>query len=164
MQTNYSTAIMLFNPNVRAIEVAYNPLEEEPNQTLYTFKSLNKDIQVGDLVVVPTGTRHGYTVVKVVEVDVEVDIESTIQLLWIVSRLDLAANDAVLGEEKKWIADLKQAEARKKREEIKASMQETYDDAEGGLDASLIATMGSDVLLLEATTVDSSEETLTDED
>lgn len=149
--TNYSTAVMLFNPKIRAINIFYNPIEKDPSQSSFTFKSLDPTIETDDLVVIPTDTRHGFTVVKVAEVDVEVDIESDTQLKWIASKLDTRANDAVLLEEGKWIAQMKKGEARKRREEIKKNMEDLYTDEEGALDTLPIASMDSDVLLLEST-------------
>lgn len=159
---NYSTAVMLFNPNIRAIKIIYDDIEDKPHQEHYTFKSLDPKIEKGDLVVIPTDTRHKYTVAKVSEVDVDVDIESNTQLQWIVSRLDTQANDAVLTEEGKWIEQMKAAEKRKKREEIKKNMQEMYADTDGDLESLPIAHIDSDVLLIEAATV-TVEETVSEE-
>lgn len=73
---NYSTAVMLFNPEIRAISVSYEKDEKGAGKKpFYTYKTLDKTIEKGDLVVVPTDTRHEFTVVRVEEVDVEVDYE-----------------------------------------------------------------------------------------
>lgn len=137
---NYTTAVMLVNPNIRAIHVIYEAeVEGKPKQQRYTYKSLDPELKEGDLVVVPTDTRHGYTVVKVVDVDVEVDFDSNIQLKWIVGKVDLHQFELVLAEEGKAISAIKASEKRKKREEIKKNLLDLHEDDLKGL---AIANMG----------------------
>ena len=128
---NYSSAVMLINENIRAVHVVYEPDQEgKVLQTRYTFKTLDKTIQPGDLVVAPTDTRHNFTVVKVVAVDVEVDFESSVQLKWLAGKVDLTEYEAVVAKESEWIDVLKQSEKRRKREEIKKNMFDIYEDTE----------------------------------
>ena len=142
---NYTTAVMLINPNIRAIKTIYEPdvVDGAGRVTKtgqrYTFKTLDTSIKVGDLVVVPTNTRHNFTVVKVEEVDVEVDFEADLQLKWIVDRVDQTNHALVLAEEGKWIEQLKASEKRAKREEIKKKMFDMYQDT--GIDKLPIANM-----------------------
>lgn len=142
---NYTTAVMLINPNIRAIKTIYEPDVTDSSGRVtkagqrYTFKTLDTSIKAGDLVVVPTNTRHNFTVVKVEECDVEVDFESEIQLKWIVDKVDQANNTLVLAEETKWIEQLKASEKRAKREEIKKKMFDMYADT--GIDKLPIANM-----------------------
>lgn len=139
---NYSSAVMLINPNIKAIRCSYEP-SSRPDQkpTSYIFKTLEKDIKVGDYVIVPTDTRWQQTVNRVEEIDVEVDFDSTIQLKWIIGRVPKEDYDIVLAEEAKWIEALKESEKRKKREEIKKNLVDMYQDA--GIDKMPIANMGS---------------------
>lgn len=123
---NYSTAVMLINSNIRAIKTIYEPDTDKQKQSRYLFKTLDKDIKVGDFVVVPTDTRHNMTVVEVVEVDADVDFESGVEIKWIMSRVDMEKISNVLAEETKWIEALKASEKRKKREEIKKNMLDMY--------------------------------------
>lgn len=93
---NYSTAVMLINPNIRAIKAIYEPDSVDLAGKVvragqrYIFKTLDPSIIKGDLIVVPTTTRHGFTVVKVEEVDVEIDFEASIELKWIVDKVSVA--------------------------------------------------------------------------
>lgn len=138
---NYSSAVMLINPNIRAIKCSYEPAQREGQKpTSYIFKALDKDIKVGDYVIVPTDTRWEQTVNRVEEVDVEVDFDSTLQLKWIIGRVPKEQYDVVLAEEAKWIEALKESEKRKKREEIKKNLVDMYQDA--GIDKMPIANMG----------------------
>ena len=144
---NFSSAVMLINPHIRAIKVAYDDMTQKPHQTLYTFKTLDNSIKVDDMVVIPSDTRHKMTTVKVVAVDVEVDFDSDIQLGWVISRVDTESNAKVLTEETKWIEQIKAADKRKKREQLKQSMLEMYQA--DGIDNMAIANM-SDVPAVEA--------------
>ena len=154
--TNYSTAVMLFNPNIRAIKVSYETKEENKNRAFYTYKTLDETIQVGDYVVVPTDTRHGMTVCKVEEVDIEIDFEDNTQIKWLVDRVASESYEKILEDEKVWIDQMKAAQKRKQREELKKSMMEMYQDE--GLEKASIVNMGG-VPAIEAVTARNEEET-----
>lgn len=136
---NYSSAVMLINPNIRAVKIVYEKDSDNNKVTRYTFKTLDPSIKKGDLVVIPTSTRHGYTVVLVDDVDVEVDFDSSVELKWIVCKAPVQQYEDILAEEKKWIGAIKASEARKKREDIKKNMLEMYKDS--GIEQIGIATM-----------------------
>lgn len=114
---NYSTAVFLINPNVRAIVCVY-----EKDEKRVVFKSLESALKVDDLVVVPTQTRHGFTVVKIIEVDVEVDFDSADQVQWIVDKVDLESYKLTMEREQEALAAIKSAEVRKKREDLAKSL------------------------------------------
>lgn len=116
---NYSTAIFLINDDVRGVACTY---KKEDDAERYVFKTMDQDMAVGDYVVVPTSTRHGMTVVKVAAVDIDVDLESDIQLKWIIARLDLVDHDALLEQETAAINTIQSAQKRKKREELRAAL------------------------------------------
>lgn len=134
--TNYSTAVMLFNDNIRAIKCAYEPGSGNRDTV---FKTLDKTIEVDDLVIVPTGTRAGMTVVKVVEVDYDIDIEDDTQVDFIVGKVHIKAYDQILELEQKWISALKAGEKQRKRDELEGSMRGLY--ASSGIDSLEIANM-----------------------
>jgi hypothetical protein len=67
---NYTTAVFLINDSIRAVTCTY-----ENDGKRVPFKTLDKTIAVDDIVVVPSGTRHGMTTCKVVEVDSDVDYD-----------------------------------------------------------------------------------------
>ncbi len=77
---NYTTAVFLINDKARALRGTYEAGEHAPRAL---FKTFDPAIKKDDLVIVPTGTRHNMTVVKIVEEDVEIEIE-TDQPVWIV--------------------------------------------------------------------------------
>lgn len=117
---NLSTAVFLINDNARAVMVTYETGENAPKTM---FKTFDKSIKVDDFVVVPTDTRHHLTVCKVVEVDVDVDFDSSCQVKWLVGRVDLADTTEIKLWEDKVIESIKSAEKLKKRNELKASME-----------------------------------------
>jgi hypothetical protein len=124
---NYSTAVMLFNPQIRSVSVSYEVDKDGKGVQPFTiFKTMDPSIKREDRVVVPTSTRHSFTVCRVEEVDPEVDFESGTQLNWVVGKVDLHAYEAIIFEEGKMIDTMKAAEKQAKREEIKSKVQEFY--------------------------------------
>ena len=118
---NYTTAVFLINNKVRAIMATYEG--DDTNKNLRTmFKTLDQTIQVGDFIVVPTNTRHGMTVNKVVEVDVSVDFDSDKPVTWVVAKLDLGAYTKTMAQEDTAVMTIKSAEVRRKRDELRASL------------------------------------------
>lgn len=115
MAMNYSTAVFLINHNVRCISALYNPDEK---QKITHFKTLDKSIQKDDLIVVPTDTRVKFTVVQVLEVDIDFDPDSSTPMQWAVQKLDKADYDKTLAQENTMIATFKAAELRQKREDL----------------------------------------------
>lgn len=148
---NYSTAVMLINPNIRAISTLYQPDVTHNDGSILKkavrtiFKTLDQSIKKGDFVVVPTNTRHGATVVLVEDVDVEVDFESSTEIHWVIDRVSKEGHTKVLSEEGKWIEALKASEKRRKREEIKRNMLAMYDD--DGIQQLPIASLGAPTLV-----------------
>lgn len=125
---NYSTAVMLINPNIRAIKTIYEPDTTSKKQQRYIFKTLDHSIEKGDFVVIPTDTRHNMTVVQVDEVDVDIDFEDTMPIKWVISKVSIEENERILFEEGKWIEALKESEKKRKRDEIRKNMLELYAD------------------------------------
>lgn len=95
-----SKIVFLINDQVKLIRVSYEPHNEslgnvpkeanaylkerlvpEADSKKYLFKTLIQDLAVGDYVVVETGTRHGMTVCKVLEIDLDVDFDDGVPLL-----------------------------------------------------------------------------------
>ena len=122
---NYSKAIFLISDKARAVAVTYEEGEEAP-RTL--FKTLDPTIAVNHFVVVQTGTRHGMTVCKVVEVDVDIDVDDGEEIKWVVGLVETADFDRFVGQENDAIERIKKAEKRNKREELAKKL---LADAEG---------------------------------
>lgn len=122
---NHSHAVFLLNPKIRAIVAIYEPepFEGKHNPNNKTmFKTLDQDMKIGDLIIVPTTTRHNFTTMKVIAVDVEVDYNSSQEIKWVVSRIDVAAYERTVAIENQGIQKIKDHEARKKREELKEAL------------------------------------------
>lgn len=120
---NYSTAVFLVNKNVRAVAGIYEDDEggkKSPPRTL--FKTLDATIKVGDFVLVPTSTRHKMSVNKIVEVDCDVDYDSSVQIAWVISVVERADYERTLRMEESAIAAIKSAEKRRKQDELKAAL------------------------------------------
>jgi len=116
---NLSTAIFLINSSARAVAVSYEVGPDGKGKTpFYTFKTLDRETKVGDFVVIPTDTRHGMTIARVEEIDVEVDHDSAIDYKWVLDTVDLARAEDIKRQEAEALARIKSAEARAKREEL----------------------------------------------
>jgi len=122
---NYSSAIFLVNDDVRAVSVSYE-VDKDGNgvRPFYTFKTMSHDHAIGDYVVVPTTTRHGMTVARVEETDVEVDLDSTVQFKWLIDSVDKAAYDTILAAENEAIIRMKSAEKTRKQRELREKLLE----------------------------------------
>lgn len=123
---NYTTAVFLINKNVRAVLCNYEP--DAPDRKVM-FKTLDPAIREGDLVIVPTKTRHGFTVSKVVETDVDVDFDNQTSIAWLVCKIDQADYEATLAQEGDAITVIKSAEKTKKRNELAAALLVDSKDA-----------------------------------
>jgi len=116
---NYSTAIFLISDQARAVLVTYDSEDTSPKTM---FKTLDPDIKVDDFVTVPTDTRHNMTVCKVVEVDVEPDLESSTDMKWIIGVVNKADFDQIKSHEGDAIAKIRSAEKTRKRRELRDSL------------------------------------------
>lgn len=114
-----SHIVLLINDSVSVVKCSYESGHQAP---VYSFKTTIPDLAVGDLVVIPTDSRHKFTVVRVEETDVDWDYDSGVELKWIVDRVDIPAYQAILDYEQKAITAVQKAERRKKREELKSSV------------------------------------------
>lgn len=124
---NYTTAIMLVNDNIRAVKCIYEPDSTNGSAMLSKrtlFKTLDKSIAIGDFVIVPSDMRHKMTTVKVVEVDAEVDFESSIQVDWIIGKISMANYTEINAAEELAIQAIKAAERTRKKNDLRAKLLE----------------------------------------
>lgn len=122
---NYSTAIFLINKAVRAVKVSYDQDKAQPGNpagNLQLFKTFDASLAKGDFVIVPTDTRWNMTVCRIEEVGVEIDLESSAQVGWLIGRADRGDYDIVVADEEAAITAIKSAEKRRKQEELIASL------------------------------------------
>lgn len=118
---NLSTAMFLLNPSVRPVRVSYEDgALKNPDKH---FKTLDPDLKKGDFVIVPTGTRWGFTVCKVEEVDFLVDYDSPTQYMWIAGKVDKSTYDALVEQEKIALERVSKAQNAQKRAELAAALR-----------------------------------------
>lgn len=116
---NNTTVVFLINDKVRAIHATYEA-DEHAVKTL--FKTLDKDISVGDYIIVPTATRHKMTVCKVVAVDIEVDYDSSTLVDWVIGKVDRSAHEQTVAQEAVAIQTIRAAEVNKKRDDLRKAL------------------------------------------
>ena len=115
---NYSASITLIDERVRVIDVKFvNTARETPK--ICSYKSLDPNIGVGDLVVVPALYQDGksrFSVAEVVGVDGELEIDSKeIEYKWVVQRVNMSDYNDVLIREKAAIDILRKADRKQRR-------------------------------------------------
>lgn len=118
---NLTMAIFMVNRDVRAVRCQYDPTDSRDN-SIRTFKTLDQTIKKDDLVVVPTKTRQGYTVVKVIEDHVFPDLNSSEIVDWIVTKLRLENHEKRLKDEQLVVDLVRQADFRRQQSELKNSI------------------------------------------
>lgn len=116
---NQSLAIFLVNESVRAIYAIYEADTEKTKAARTMFKTFDDTIKANDLVIVPTETRHGMTVCKVVEVDAKVDYDSHEPVKWIVGKVDRHSYEVCLSREGDMLKIVTEAEESHKRRELR---------------------------------------------
>ncbi len=116
---NYSRAIFLISDDVRCVECTY---ESDEDAARTQFKTFDETVVVGDLVIVPTKTRHNMTVCKVVAIDVEPDLETSAHMDWLVGTVNHADFDSITAQEKDAIDRIKAAEKRRKKAELRETL------------------------------------------
>ena len=118
-----SMIVFLINDDVRAITGQY-----EPGGKIEPFKTMDPSIKKDDLIVVESGTRHEMTVVKVVDVDVDVDFEHGPDIKWVVQRIDTAGFDTMLKNEEAAVSTVQQAEKRRKKAELRENLFRDHEE------------------------------------
>lgn len=119
---NPSLSSFVVESACRAIRVEYDPDNKSNNNPSYLFKTLDPTLTKGDFVVVPTITRHGMTVVKIVEVDMIVNYDSNDNYQWIIGKVDKTAFDSLLAQDSVVINKIARIEQEKKKRELLAAM------------------------------------------
>lgn len=139
--SNQSTAVFLINDKTRAILATY---EEGDSAKRTMFKTFDSEIDVDDLIIVPTDTRHKMTVCKVVEVDVDVDFNSPTRVEWVVSKIDTSEYEDVVRREKDALKTIRSAEVRREREKLKEALLADLNGASTDRSIALLAGKGGD--------------------
>ena len=130
---NSSKIVFIINESTRLIRCAYDASSSHEVPKTYLFKTINQSIKVDDLVVVETNTRHGYTIVKVTEVDVDVDFDDTVELKWAFNPINLNAIVELKQAEQAAIDKVRAIELKKKREALRQAMFADNEETMGQL-------------------------------
>lgn len=119
-----STIVLLINDECRAIEGVY---EEGGSPT--TFKTFDPTIKVDDYCVVQSTTRHELTTVKVTDVDVDINFDTTKGLKWVVQKIDMPYFETILSQEAEAITAVQAAERKRKKAELRKSLMADHEDS-----------------------------------
>lgn len=123
-----SKIVFLINDSARAVGARY-----EPHGPVEVFKTLDPSIEVGDMIVVESGTRWDMTTAKVCEVDVDVNLDSDTPVKWVVQKIDSEAFDQIKEKEKAAVDAVQVAERSRKKKELRDSMFKHHEDTLKGL-------------------------------
>lgn len=140
-----SKIVFLVNDAARAVRAQYEDGTAQAVKS-HTFKTLDATLKVGDFAVVQSGTRWGYTVVKITEINVDVDFDSNIELKWLVAKVDLAAFERIVEMENAAIAVVQSAELRRKKAELRKTL---FADQEAAMDALALARPAGEAIVAE---------------
>lgn len=120
---NRSTTVFLVDNTVKALRARY---EDGGKEEL--FKTFDATIKKDDLLVVESPARWGFSVVKVIDPDVTVDIDDpTTVVKWVVSKVDLTDHKVILEQETAAIEKVRVAEFNKKKRDLIANMASPED-------------------------------------
>lgn len=120
---NYSIAVLLLNTNIQLVACSYEPSASKDIAPITTlFKTFNKNLKEGDLVLVSTNTRHGFTVVRVEKTGVQLDPHTSCKIDWVVETFDTAGYQKILELENAAIEKMKAKEADKRAAELRKTM------------------------------------------
>lgn len=126
-----SRKVFLIEESVRCVAATYERPEFKPSS--YHFKTFDSSLDIGDYVVVPTDgdtKRHQLTVVRITEVDLEPDLESNIELKWIIGKVDSSAHEQTVEQEKAFIEKSRAAVRRRKRKQLKEDLFEDMEESD----------------------------------
>ncbi len=111
----------------RCVSVSYDRIKgavkgQDAGSDIKSFKTFDRALAKGDLVIVPTDTRWGFTVGRVEDVDLIVNYSSPEQMRWIAGRMDKPAYDRIIENEKHLTGTVAKATEEKARRELMDEM------------------------------------------
>lgn len=125
-KTNYSTMAFLADDNVIAVKAVFTEDDyngnRTPNPKEYTYKTTLGDLKKDDLVVVECAgpsNYFGFCVVKITEVNTEVDFAPEFNYKWIVGKVNTEDLEATKKAEAKLIRKLRSMEMKAKKDSFK---------------------------------------------
>ena len=116
---NYNTIAFVLNSNLKAVRATY-----QDGETPELFKTFDDTLDVDDLILVETNTRHNMTVCKVTEIDCEIDLEMTKPIRWAVQKVDATLLSTLKSAEDDSIKGVRKIELEKKRASLQSALTE----------------------------------------
>lgn len=117
-----SRIVFLLNDTVRAIKAQY-----EDGGAVEVFKTFDGTLAVDDLVTVQSSTRHGVTVVKVKEINHQIDFDAATPIKWVVQKIDMKAFAKIIAQEAEAITAVQQAEMARRKDELRRTMVQNHE-------------------------------------
>ncbi len=111
-----SRYVFVISDEARCIKVQYDP--NDKSNTSFN-KTMDQSITVDDMVVLETDSRHKMTIGKVIEVDIEPDLESSVRMNWVYQKIDNDAIKSLRDQEAEAVDTVKKLERKKKRRELR---------------------------------------------
>lgn len=108
--------VFLLDPEPKCIKAVYEA-HEDATQT--EFKTFDEDIKVDDYVIVPSTTRHEMTVCRVVEIDVEPDLDTSVKMDWVIGKIESSQYETILDQERQLIDAVRSAEKKRRKAQLK---------------------------------------------
>lgn len=109
--------ILALDPTIKVVRLMY---AESGSNPIYAKTEL--DLEVDDIVVVSTGTRVNYTCCKVIDADVDFDVESHDELVWVVGFVDIPAHNARLARESRIVKAVTTANRQRQRDKLREQL------------------------------------------
>jgi len=111
---DHSALAFIANDDVIAITCTF-----QSGGKRYTYKTLDDTLKPGDLVLVECSgpsNYYGFCVVKVKEVDTDVDLQASFGYKWIVGKIDLDTHTKIIKAEKQMVKEVRRADLKQKRQ------------------------------------------------
>ena len=124
-----SNRIFLASDTVRAVKGIFEvDVNNQPTAKREYFKTFNTELKVGDLVNVETSTRHGVSVIKIAEIDVDIDVESNEPTRWILGKVETTEYEKFRTMEGDMVSEMKKAELKAKRDDMREKVMGRHAD------------------------------------
>lgn len=120
---NHSLVAFVANEDVRMVKVTFIDRDSKDRGREYSYKTADKTVTIGDLVVVPTlQDMDNFVLAEVTGLDAEFNYNDTINYRWIAAKVDLKAYENILTQEKALIDNYKAVERGRIRENMRKAM------------------------------------------
>ena len=114
----------------RCILATYESSENAPQTE---FKTFDASIEVDQYIVVPSTTRHHMTTCKVVEVDVEPELDTDVKIDWVMGIIDQSSFLETSAKEQEFINAVKSAEKAALKKKLREDMLAGVDTSNMGI-------------------------------